>query len=101
MIDLEILSEALVGTVNSRGTSNVLQNGDEIIEDVLTSDAMSINWKRYQKKYSQDQWMTNFSILSLGELRGIFGEHLAYISVKYEIDLDEDLGGILPVIDDE
>ena len=52
MIDLEILSEALVGTVNSRGTSNVLQNGDEIIEDVLTSDAMSINWKRYQKKYS-------------------------------------------------
>lgn len=51
-IDLSILKEALIGTANSRGTFKVLQNGDEIIEDVLTSEVMSNSWKRYQKKYS-------------------------------------------------
>ncbi len=50
-INLGTLKEALIGTVNRRGTFRVLQNGDEIIEDVLTSEVMSISWKRYQKKY--------------------------------------------------
>jgi len=50
-IDLSVLKEALIGTANSRGTFKVIQNGDEIIEDVLTSEVMSNSWKKYQKKY--------------------------------------------------
>lgn len=51
-INLNILSEALTGTSKSRRTDHVIQNGDQIIEDVLVSDIMSQNWTRYQKKYS-------------------------------------------------
>lgn len=51
-IDLAILKEALIATANKRGTFHVLQNGNQIIEDVLASDIMSVSWKRYQKKYS-------------------------------------------------
>ncbi len=51
-INLNILSEALTGTSKNRRTDHVLQNGDQIIEEVLVSDIMSQNWIRYQKKYS-------------------------------------------------
>lgn len=51
IIDLDILSAALEGTSNRRGTTHILKNGDEIIEEVLMSDVMSMSWKRYQKKY--------------------------------------------------
>lgn len=51
-IDFGILNEALIETSKSRGTYHVIQNGDLIIEDILASDVMSLNWKRYQKKYS-------------------------------------------------
>lgn len=51
-IDLVILHEALIETSKSRGTDHVIQNGDQIIEEILASDVMSLNWKRYKKKYS-------------------------------------------------
>ncbi len=51
-IDLGVLKEALTGTANRRGTSHVLPNADQIIEDVLASDIMSVSWTRYQRKYS-------------------------------------------------
>ena len=51
MIDLTVLRDALLRTSNRRGSFDLLQSGDKIIEDVLTSEVMSISWKRYQKKY--------------------------------------------------
>ena len=50
MIDLTVLRDALLRTSNRRGSFDLLQSGDKIIEDVLTSEVMSISWKRYQKK---------------------------------------------------
>ena len=50
-IDLSVLKEALIASTNSRGTFQVIQNGDEIIEDVLISKFMSNSWEKYQKKH--------------------------------------------------
>lgn len=33
---------------------------------------------------------------ALGELRGVFGVHLARLAVAYGIDVEDDLGSILP-----
>lgn len=38
-------------------------------------------------------------VASLGELRGVFGMNLAEICVKYGINLDSELGDILPIED--
>lgn len=37
----------------------------------------------------------------LGELRGVFGIHVAKIAVSYGIDLEDDLATIVPVADNE
>jgi hypothetical protein len=36
---------------------------------------------------------------ALGELRGIFGTHIAQISAAYKVGISRDLTGILPVAD--
>jgi len=36
----------------------------------------------------------------LGELRGVFGIHLAKIAAQYKIDIEDDLSAILPATDD-
>jgi hypothetical protein len=49
-----------------------------------------------------DRQYRNFepeNVESLGELRGVFGINLAEICVKYGIDIDSDLGDILPIED--
>ncbi len=38
---------------------------------------------------------------SVGELRGVFGIHIAKIAVTYGIDVEKDLATILPVEDEE
>jgi hypothetical protein len=38
---------------------------------------------------------------ALGEMRAIFGIHIAQLSVKYGIDIESDLVTILPIEDDE
>ena len=38
---------------------------------------------------------------AIGELRGVFGIHLAQICVRYGIDIDGELGSILPAACDE
>lgn len=38
---------------------------------------------------------------ALGELRAIFGIHIAQLAVKYGIDIEQELASILPVEDDE
>ena len=39
------------------------------------------------------------SIAALGELRGVFGIHIAQLAVKYGIDIEEELASILPIED--
>lgn len=38
---------------------------------------------------------------ALGELRAIFGIHIAQLCVKYGVDIEEELAAILPILDDE
>jgi len=47
---------------------------------------------------SWDTWVFNSA---LGELRGVFGIHVAKIAVSYKIDVENDLASILPGIEDD
>ena len=38
---------------------------------------------------------------ALGELRAIFGIHIAQLCVKYGVDIEQELASILPMIDDK
>ncbi|MBI5887549.1 MAG: hypothetical protein HZB82_02395 [Deltaproteobacteria bacterium] len=38
---------------------------------------------------------------ALGEMRGVFGVHIAQLSIKYGLDMEQDLAAILPVPDTE
>jgi hypothetical protein len=37
---------------------------------------------------------------ALGELRGVFGVHLAQLAVLYRLDVEDNLASILPLIDE-
>jgi len=37
---------------------------------------------------------------AVGELRGVFGVHLAQIAAQYGLDIEDDLAAILPVLDE-
>lgn len=45
-----------------------------------------------------DSWIF---ISGLGELRGVFGIHIAKIAVSYGIDIEKDLASIIPEVDQE
>ena len=38
---------------------------------------------------------------ALGELRGVFGVHIARLAAQYGLDVEDELAAILPAIDDE
>lgn len=38
---------------------------------------------------------------AVGELRGVFGVHLAQIATQYGLDIEDDLASILPVVEDK
>ena len=40
-------------------------------------------------------------VLALGDLRGVFGVHVAQISSRYRVDIDENLASIIPAADEE
>jgi hypothetical protein len=44
------------------------------------------NWESFDPTFSG----------ALGELRGVFGIHIALIAVKYKLDVEDDLASILP-----
>ncbi len=46
--------------------------------------------------YGCNEWASN---QSLGELRGAFGVHIAILSAKFGIDIEDDLAAILPEAD--
>lgn len=51
-IDKELLSSAVMATAERRGSSNVLSDGQIILEEVFSSDVLYSYWTRYQKNYS-------------------------------------------------
>jgi hypothetical protein len=53
---------------------------------------------RFRILRSRDDNITMWIFLTaLGELRGVFGIHLAQIAAKYGLDIDEPLSSILPI----
>ena len=40
-------------------------------------------------------------ISGLGELRGVFGIHIAKIAVSYGLDIEKELASIIPIVDEE
>ena len=54
-------------------------------------DSKSFSSRHYDGYYFQD---------ALGELRGVFGIHLAIIAAKYGLDIEDSLESILPSRDD-
>lgn len=51
-INNDLLTEAIIATSERRGSSNILQEGDLILEEIFSSDILYSHWTRYQKKYS-------------------------------------------------
>lgn len=54
---------------------------------------------RHRSYFGGSAMMVLFS--AIGELRGVFGIHLAQLCVRYGIDIDGELGSILPAASDE
>jgi len=52
-----------------------------------------------QKRHRYPYWRDVFTVL--GEMRAIFGIHIAQLCVKYGIDIEGDLATILPIEDNE
>lgn len=50
-IDEYLLTKAIIGTSERRGSLNVLSDGKLILEEVFSSDILYSHWTRYQKKY--------------------------------------------------
>jgi predicted nucleotidyltransferase component of viral defense system len=50
-INPEILKNALSATAEVRGSNYLLEQGKEMIDDVLTDKVIQSHWTRYQKKY--------------------------------------------------
>lgn len=50
--------------------------------------------------FHSGHWASWVFLGALGELRGVFGIHLAKIAAQYKIDIEEDLSAILPAVDD-
>jgi len=51
-IDKILLSKAVIGTSEKRGSLNVLSDGDLTLKEVFSSNISYNHWIRYQKKYS-------------------------------------------------
>lgn len=51
-INKDLLTEAIIATSERRGSSNILQEGDLILEEIFSSDILYSHWTRYQKKFS-------------------------------------------------
>ena len=56
----------------------------------LDSAQAQSDWQPFDPRFSG----------ALGELRGVFGIHVAVIAVKYKLDVEDELATILPQEDD-
>ena len=51
-INDEILSKAVIATLEKRGTYKIISEGNLILEEIFKDKIMYNSWQRYQKKYS-------------------------------------------------
>ena len=61
----------------------------------VSSDERIIHFGAHQGHY--ESWHFNGAV---GELRGVFGIHLAQVASRYGLDIEDELASILPVPDD-
>ncbi len=57
-IDSETLVEAIAATTKRRGSTEVLADGEKILEEVFFNDILFNHWKRYQKNYSYAEYIS-------------------------------------------
>jgi hypothetical protein len=57
----------------------------------LSFEQTEKDWQAFDPRFSD----------ALGQMRAIFGEHIAFIAAKYKIDLKDELENILPVPDND
>ena len=64
--------------------------------DSVNTDERIIEFGNYHGHYAS--WQFNGAV---GELRGVFGIHLAQIATQYGLDIEDELASILPLSDEE
>jgi hypothetical protein len=85
--------------------TGILQTVDEGSDLIAHLRAMRAACRKFldffdQKKLGRRFYYPN-SLTALGELRGVFGLHIAQLCVKYGVDVDGELETILPIEDQE
>jgi len=86
--------------------TEILENIDESSDIVPHLRALRAAARKYmdEREHRRHHRMylprEEFSFAALGELRAIFGIHLAQLAVKYGIDVEEDLASIFPEKDE-
>ena len=83
--------------------TTVIQTLDEKSELLPHSKAMRAACRKYldipyNSKHGH-RYLKPDNMTALGELRGVFGIHIAQISIKYGLDINNELASILPIED--
>jgi len=62
-----------------------------------------VDEKEEQRKYGgqYNNWANWVFFGAIGEVRGVFGIHIAKIAASYKLDIENDLASILPDIEDD
>lgn len=85
--------------------TEILMKLDESSELILHFRMMRASCRKFLDYFSKEKLGKRFfypeSLTKLGELRGVFGLQIAQLSVKYGIDVDDELSIILPGEDEE
>ncbi len=63
--------------------------------------AMRASCRKFLDALSKKQSSHQEFLTVLGELRGVLGIHLATIAAQYELDVEDDLASIFPIVDAE
>ena len=58
LINHHTFKQAFNATVNKRGTTTLLEDGDKILQEIYDSEVMQKLWRDYQNKYDQAKGIT-------------------------------------------
>lgn len=85
--------------------TEILQNLDESSELILHFRTMRASCRKFLDYFNKKKLGKRFfypeSLTKLGELRGVMGLQIAQLSIKYGIDVDDELSIILPGEDEK
>ena len=68
----------------------------KFINTVQADEERIINFGNYPGNFAS--WEFNGAV---GELRGVFGIHLAQIAAQFGLDIEDELASILPITEEE